>query len=176
MKLKAEYLYYSFIALFVLTVSCTENEKSEIHEFDWNSKQIDLANSTNLEKGQTYLSIYSSIYSFTEQSTTNLTATASIRNINTEDTVYVTNASYYNTKGELVRTYFDFPIYLAPLETIEIVVHQQDETGGTGGNFIFEWLKDSTINEPYFEAVMISMSAQQGLSFSTKGQRLIIND
>jgi hypothetical protein len=45
------------------------------------------------------------------------------------------NAKYYNTQGTLLRSYFEHPIYLAPLETVEIVIDEGDREGGTGANF-----------------------------------------
>ena len=79
------------------------------------------------------------------------------------------NAEYYNTQGELLRSYFDHPIYLVPLETVEIVIDEGDREGGTGANFLFDWRIKQGSNEPLFEAIMISTSGQQGLSFTTNG-------
>lgn len=61
---------------------------------------------------------------------------------------------------------------MAPLETVEIVVDETDVEGGTGANFIFEWSKKDSTPEPLFEAVMISTSGQQGLSFTSTGIRI----
>jgi hypothetical protein len=58
------------------------------------------------------------------------------------------------------------------METIEIVVEFDDDAGGTGGNFIFEWKKEKESNTPFFEGVMISMYGQIGLSFSTQGIKI----
>ena len=55
------------------------------------------------------------------------------------------------------------------MQTIEIVIDENDIEGGTGANFIFDWLATKSTHAPYFEAVMISTSGQQGLSFTTKG-------
>ena len=58
------------------------------------------------------------------------------------------------------------------METVEIVIDQDDNEGGTGANFIFDWKIKPDTNEPLFEAVMISTYGQQGLSFTTTGIRL----
>ena len=89
-----------------------------------------------------------------------------------EDSIYIHHAEYYNTHGELIRSYFEEPIYLSPLETVEIVIDEKDKEGGTGANFIFDWASTSEENEPFFEAVMISTAGQQGLSFTTEGKRI----
>ena len=64
------------------------------------------------------------------------------------------------------------PVYLAPLETLEIVVAQEDRSGGTGANFVFDWTTEAGLHAPEFTAVMISMGGGQGLSFVTKGERI----
>jgi hypothetical protein len=116
--------------------------------------------------------VYSRIYSFTEQKTHNLTVTASIRNTSLSDTVYISKAEYYNSHGKPIQSYLDSPIYIAPLETIEIVIDEVDQKGGTGANFIFEWEKKPDTSEPLFEGVMISTYGTQGLSFTTQGIRI----
>lgn len=95
-----------------------------------------------------------------------------MRNTNLKDTIYITKADYFDTKGSLIRTYFDEPIYIKPMETVEIVIDEKDQSGGTGANFLFQWSMKHTSHEPYFEGVMISTSGQQGLSFTTQGRRV----
>ena len=131
---------------------------------------------TTLTQGSTYLSIYSEIYSQSEHRTHDLTATVSMRNPNTDSKIYIQRANFYNTKGELIRTYWDQPVCVLPMETLEIVINKKDRAGGSGANFIFEWQKDSLAYHPIFEAVMISTSGQQGLSFTTTGKHLSKDD
>ena len=101
-----------------------------------------------------------------------MTATISMRNINKLDTIFINKAEYFDTHGNAIRTYFDFPIFLKPMETVEIIINEIDGEGGTGGNFVFDWLiKEKSLN-PYFEGIMISTSGQQGLSFATQGKEM----
>ena len=102
----------------------------------------------------------------------NLTSVISIRNTNISDTIYVQKADYFSTNGRLIRSYFNEPIFLGPLETVEIVIDEYDKEGGTGANFIFEWIIDPDLNDPLFEAVMISTLGQQGLTFTTQGIKI----
>jgi len=161
------------IILMGLIASC-ENEKaiSSYNPVDWETRSAKTPKIDSLQNGKSYLSVYSEIYSQTEHRTHNLTTTVSMRNINIKDTIYINKAEYFNTEGKLIRTYFDHPIYIAPLETVEIVVDETDVEGGTGANFIFEWSVKDSISEPLFEGVMISTSGQQGLSFTSKGVRI----
>lgn len=157
----------------LLIFSCeTEKEFSSIKPINWDKRTIELNKNDTLITGQTYLSVYSQIYSSTEHRTHNLTVTVSMKNINLNDSVFIEKATYYNTKGDLIRTYFNKPIYLAPLETVEIVIDEVDKHGGTGANFVFDWKKKITINDPHFESVMISTSGQQGISFTSQGIKI----
>ncbi|HPI80311.1 MAG: DUF3124 domain-containing protein [Cyclobacteriaceae bacterium] len=158
------------LLLAMALASCNRQEATvPIHVVDWDARSASPAGLDSLHTGSTYLSVYSEIYQVTEGRTYHLTVTVSMRNISSTDSVYVFSAKYYNTKGHLIRTYFEKPIYISPLETVEIVISEGDKEGGTGGNFIFEWGSPTLENEPHFEAVMISTTGQQGLSFTTQG-------
>jgi hypothetical protein len=163
--------------LFGMVVAC--DEPKEISSFNPNhwedhyaDPEVSGPKSDSLQSGKTYLSIYSHIYSFTLEKSQNLTAMVSLRNVSDIDTVYISKADYYNTKGELIRHYFEKPIFLKPLETVEIVIDETDEHGGSGANFIFEWSVSAKTPEPLFEAVMTSLRGSQGLSFTTQGRRI----
>ena len=134
------------LIFFVLILSCAEKSKEEVSSIDpvnWNNRMAEITSSDSLVKGTSYLSVYSEVYSETEHRTHNLTSTISMRNTNLKDTIYINKAEYFDTKGSPIRTYFDLPIHIKP-----------------------------NSHEPYFEGVMISTSGQQGLSFTTQGQRV----
>lgn len=163
--------------LFGLVTACDDTKEiSSYNPNHWEDHYADPEFSgpkqDSLQNGKTYLSIYSHIYSFTFEKSQNLTAMVSLRNVSDIDTIYISKADYYNTKGELIRHYFEKPIYLKPLETVEIVIDETDEHGGSGANFIFEWTANATTPEPLFEAVMTSLRGSQGLSFTTIGRRI----
>lgn len=154
-------------------ISCEEEGKlSSLDAVVWNNRAATISPKDSLETGETYLSIYSQIYNRHERDRHNLTAVASLRNTSSTDTIYLTKAVYFDSHGKAIRTYFDYPIYLAPMETVEIVIDEMDVAGGTGSNFIFDWQKAKTTTEPLFEGVMTSVMGQQGLSLITRGKRL----
>ncbi len=158
----------------ILISSCNNQNKdiSSIDAVNWNKRKVTISQNDSLLVGSTYLSVYSKIYSLDEHKTHNLTATISMRNINKLDTIFINKAEYFDTHGNAIRTYFDFPIFLKPMETVEIIINEIDGEGGTGGNFVFDWLiKEKSLN-PYFEGIMISTSGQQGLSFATQGKEM----
>ncbi len=160
------------LLIVVSSLSCKEqNKTSSINLENWSKRMIDIGQKDSLEYGKSYLSIYSQIYSLSEHKTHNLTAMISLRNTSDVDTIYILNAQYYDTHGASVRKYFDRPIFLAPLETSEIIINETDVSGGTGSNFIFEWKIPKDCSEPLFEAIMNSTMGQQGLSFTTQAVR-----
>ena len=163
------------IVLSLFIFSCAEKAQKEVssmHPVNWNNRMATLSASDSLVQGISYLSVYSQIYSETEHRTHNLTGTISMRNTNLRDTIYIRKAEYFDTHGNSIRTYFNKPIYIKPMETVEIVIDEKDQSGGTGANFLFQWFIKPNTHEPYFEGVMISTSGQQGLSFTTKGIRV----
>lgn len=147
-------------------------QKSASTLVDWNAKNATISAKDSLEFGRTYLSIYSQIYSNSERTTHNLTAIASLRNTSPSDSIYLLKVDYFDTKGILLKSYIDKPVYLTPLETVEIIIDEMDEKGGTGSNFIIDWKIPKTASEPLFEGIMNSTMGQQGLSFTTQGKRI----
>ncbi|MDC6354555.1 MULTISPECIES: DUF3124 domain-containing protein [Robiginitalea] len=157
------------LSLLLALVGCTESPTGEAKPVvNWQERATRIPEDS-LQAGATYLSVYSQIYSQSEHRTFNLTVTVSLRNTNTADTVYIQSVDYYDTSGEAIRKYIRQPVFIAPMETVEIVIAEDDLQGGTGGNFYFDWLTPAGSQPPYFEAVMISTYGSQGLSFSTQG-------
>lgn len=144
-------------------------QEEDITPINWKARMTTINPADSLASGSSYLSIYSRIYSVTEHRTINLTVTVSLRNISSTDTVFITRSDYYNTEGDLIRSYHKNAVYLKPHETIEIIIDEKDSDGGSGANFIFEWAHPKNSPDPVFDAVMISTSGQQGISFTTQG-------
>ncbi len=124
------------------------------------------------ELHHTYLSVYSTIYHRTEKRQYNLSVTISLRNTSASETLVLHAIDYYNGEREKIRSYLKDAVCLGPMITREILINAPDIEGGVGGNFIFEWHLDGKSSMPVFEAVMISTSGQQGLSFVTTGVQL----
>ena len=161
------------LLLTFLFSSCEkEKEISSVNPVNWKKRVVNRPFNDSMIQGTSYLSVYSEIYSQTEHITHDLTATVSIRNVNRKDSIFIDKAEYFDTHGNSIRSYFNGTIYIAPMETVEIVIDETDREGGTGGNFLFDWKIKPESNEPLFEAIMISTSGQQGLSFSTAGKRI----
>jgi len=168
-KLKTLTALIAFTMLFFACGSELQND-APTHE-DWTKRTMEGPGLDSLDLGKSYLSIYSQIYSSTVNKAYNLTAMVSIRNTSEMDTLYILKADYYDTHGKLIEKYVDKTIFLAPMETIEIIINEKDIAGGTGSNFLFNWKIQNNSSTPLFEAVMNSTLGQQGLSFTTQAVR-----
>ncbi len=175
-KLKTVLNSICLLVIVVTTiVSCKEKSTEEIPVEVLDNHTLDRkANAISIDSlvRQIYVPIYSDIYNQTRDSRTLLTATLSIRNTSLKDSLFVSKIDYYNTEGDLVRSYIDSPIYLTPMESIDYVIEQQDTSGGSGANFMIDWYSKKQLN-PLFQAVMVGGLGAQAFSFTTEGIEVI---
>lgn len=168
--MKNLFLYFLFTTILI---SCDEpKEVNSVNLIKWNNRIVNYTLNDSIGHGTTYISVYSQIYSKTEPTAHDLTATISIRNINQKDSIFINKAEYFDTKGNSIHKYFDKTIFIAPMETIQFVIDEADNAGVTGSYFIFDWQLDEGLNEPLIEGLMISSYGLQGLSFTTRGVRI----
>ncbi|MGO4919013.1 DUF3124 domain-containing protein [Maribacter spongiicola] len=163
------------LVIVATVVSCKEVSKEEIPVEVLDNHALDRkANAVLIDSlvRQVYVPIYSDIYNQTRDTRTLLTATLSIRNTSLKDSLFVSKIDYYNTEGDLVRSYIDSPIYLTPMESIDYVIEQQDTSGGSGANFLIDWYSKKQLN-PLFQAVMVGGLGAQAFSFTTEGLEII---
>ena len=164
------YLLVFFSLSFVL-LSCEETGKlSSTDPGVWEDRTVKTTIPDSLEIGRTFLSVYSQIYVRNSENVSDLATTVSLHNPNLEDVIYIEKAIFYNTHGESIRSYFKKPIFIKPMETVQIIIEGMDNEGGTGANFIFDW--KTNMNEPIFEAIMITTTGRQGVSFMTTGKSI----
>ncbi|MEO9532088.1 MAG: DUF3124 domain-containing protein [Crocinitomicaceae bacterium] len=168
---------YFFLFIFtIILVACgtsNEDKESDPEKIDWKARELSYTlTDSNLVSGKSYLSIYSQVYSQTEHNTRDLTVTVSIRNPNDTDTLFLNSVKSYDTEGLEIKSYVGKTSYVRPMETLELVISEENTHNGTGGNFIFDWQIQSKSSEPIFEAVMISTAGQQGISFVTTAKRI----
>lgn len=123
--------------------------------------------------GQTiYVPVYSHIYQQNQRTTFNLTATLSFRNADLNRSMQLTEVLYYDSDGNLVKSFVDEPLTLKPLASTSFVIEEDDLRGGVGANFIVKWQASEPLFPPVVEAVMISTTQQQGISFVSHGRVL----
>lgn len=160
-------LFFLSLILAILS-SCNQNKAPETkHHSDYHFEKVD---KSAFEKTElVYIPIYSDIYYVDARHTFSLTATLSIRNTSFKDSIYVFSIDYYNSGGEKVRRYNESTLLVKPMESVEFVVENKDDTGGVGANFVVEWGAKPEAQRPYFQGVMIGTTGQQGISFTTEG-------
>ena len=157
------------IALIFLT-ACTPSEVPPPPIVS-SPKVVTLEQNFQAAMGQTiYVPIYSHIYYENRQKYFDLAATLSIRNTDLTNPMIVTAVRYYDSNGKLIRQYIERPIQLDALASTNFVVDRNDTSGGSGANFIVEWVAKTDISEPIVEAVMIGSALQQGISWISPGK------
>lgn len=169
----------SFVMLLsLLYFSCGDSQVNTVEFFNKKnslnikSHETDLSfDSASIFKGEVvYVPVYSSVYFKDSTSLYNLTATLNIRNIDMTGVLYLREINYYNSRGELVKNFLTKTLKVKPLETFDLVISENDTTGGTGASFIVKWVSKNNIQNPIVEAVMISTRQGVGLSFITNGK------
>ena len=162
----------------VFLVGCMSPQTSQIPSNQRNlvtssqvaSQEITLDETLKIAMGQTiYVPIYSEIHHFKDRAW-QLAATLSVRNTDPKNPIIITSVNYYDSHGELVKKYLDSPLRMAPLASTDFIVDQNDRTGGSGANFLVEWVAETEVYEPIVEAVMVSTTSQQGISFVSVGR------
>lgn len=119
--------------------------------------------------GQTvYVPVYSHIYAQGGKPFL-LETTLSVRNLDPNKSINITSVRYYDTHGKLLEKYIKKPMQLDPLETTEFLVAQKKIEGGSGANFIVEWVSDTKVNKPVIETVMVGIDGQISISFVRPG-------
>jgi hypothetical protein len=93
----------------------------------------------------------------------------SVRNTDQEQSIVLSSVRYYDTSGALKRTFVEQPVRIGPMETLEFLVEKTDSGGGSGANFIVEWMAEEVVEEPLIEAVMVAADRQLGLSIVRQG-------
>lgn len=162
---------FSFVVSISLT-SCLDRNpnKTEEGEDILSSREIVIPQQQeeDLNYADTvYVPIYSDIYISQTNTANLLAATLSIRNTSLFDSLYVSTIDYYDTKGALVRRYLNNSILLSPMESIDYVVEREDETGGSGANFILTLSSSANDIKPLIQAVMVGYDGNKGFSFVT---------
>lgn len=160
-------LILSFFLMIVLYSCNNSNIKETRHHSDYHFANIDKSKLALTEK--VYVPIYSDIYYIDSKHTFSLTATLSIRNTSFKDSIYIFSIDYYNSAGQKIRKFNESTLLLKPMESVEFVVENKDDTGGVGANFVIDWGANDGAQKPFFQGVMIGTSGQQGISFTTEG-------
>lgn len=171
---------FMFIFCILFLVSCSSPKtsqnsisQSKLYNTNSNSSIQEIILDSNFKPimGQTiYVPIYSHIYYENAEKSLDLAATISIRNTDLSNSIIIKNVRYYDTEGNFLKDYIEKPVQIQRLGTINFVVNRTDRSGGSGANFIVEWISQTKVSEPIIEAVMISATGNQSISFISQGK------
>jgi hypothetical protein len=114
--------------------------------------------------------VYSDIYYQSGTKRFPITATVSIRNTSQSDSAWILSARYYDSYGKQLRAFIDSTLLLSPLESVELVVEEDEQEGGAGANFIIDWTARKYTDQLWIQSVMISTYGQQGVSFLSESK------
>lgn len=117
-----------------------------------------------------YLPVYSHIYYSDHTKLINLAETISVRNTDLHNSIVLISVKHYGSDGTLHKEYIETPLRIEALATADFVVPDSDITGGTGANFLIEWVSISKVTEPIVESIMICTSSSHSISFTSKGE------
>ncbi len=123
-----------------------------------------------------YLPIYSHLYHGDvnprtgKPSETLVSTHISIRNTDPGAGMKIVSARYYNTGGKLLREFLPKQQSIPPLGTYELYVPRSDSSGGSGANFVIDWVADKPINPPLVEALHADIREARTLLFITSGR------
>lgn len=131
------------------------------------------ASEAGLFKGQlVYVPVYSHVYHGDYERKILLTGILSIRNTDLTEAITIVAVNYYDSDGNLIKTYLSQPITLKSMASTRFIVKESDTKGGSGANFVVAWKADREVSEPIMEGVMIGASGQQGISFTSRGKAI----
>jgi hypothetical protein len=161
------------ICLVLLFTSCEEPNPNIDQSGKDELKSLELdhnIDTTNMNyQSLIYVPIYSDIYVDAQNQNSLLAATLSIRNTSHQNSLIVTKIEYFNTEGEMVRDFIENPISLPPMATVNYVIEKEDDTGGSGANFIVELSAKNKSIRPIVQAIMIGQYGNKSFAFSTDG-------
>ena len=171
--MKLNHLILSVLSLMVFSLASCElrSDRAVKPDMEWMQRSSASLKPGLLTNGKTYLAVNPSIYDQSNTGLINLTTTVSLRNLDPEREVQLNAIQLYDTGGNLVKAYIASPILMQPLETLQLIIVHEDNSGGTGANFVFDWSTQPLGIEPRFDAVMISTYGQ-GISFQFEGIRV----
>jgi len=165
-------VFIPFVSLLLLLAGCEEPPAKIETTRDWQTHLQEAklpADFVPAVSESVYVPIYSDIYFEDTKRSLLLAGTLSIRNIDPKQELIIKSIRYYDTQGKMLEQLLDHPVLLAPFGTAEVVVPRTHASGGSGANFVVDWMSSKKVHEPLLEAVMLSTGSSQSVSFTTRG-------
>lgn len=155
-------------------VACQKAEKKreQIKPLTFNSDMLRLTATNDVPKvsGQLlYMPVYSNVPYKKSERQFNLDAFVAIHNTDLNHAITLSNVLFFNNEGRLITNYLQRDTIISPLGACNFHISPKVQNG-TGANFLVEWVADTLVNEPLVETVMVGLSNNQGVSFSSRGK------
>ena len=168
-------IFGTLFALIFITLLVVINVATQMEDIDEKLKYIppqpksaEIPPKSVVAGQMVYVPVYSHIYAKGGKPFL-LETTLSVRNSDPNENITIASVRYYDTNGNLIKDYLDKPLLLKPLATAEFLVAQKEIEGGSGANFMVEWISDKVVNKPVIEAVMVGIEGQTSISFVRAG-------
>lgn len=125
----------------------------------------------SVTRGRTvYVPVYSHIYVGTEEGRYAIATTLAVRNTDPDAVIRLTDVSYFDSAGDLLKQFISGVVTVDPRATAEFFVAADELPGGAGANFLVTWEADDDVYEPIVEAIMTGSSGTRAISFSSLGR------
>ena len=116
-----------------------------------------------------YVPIYSSIFVRGEKVSLNLSANVIVRNTDSANSIQITEVIYYNSEGELIKSYLNSPKKLKPMVSTYFLIEAAEDKGGWGSNFIIKWESVNKVTQPLIEAIHSGQRGAGIYSYAIRG-------
>ena len=128
--------------------------------------------------GQTlYLPVYSHIWhgdldSRGQPVKALLSVLISIRNTDPANPIRLLSARYFDTAGKQIKEYVPAAVSIPPMGTHELFIPRDDDTGGSGANFVISWNAPAPSSAPIVEAVHANLPVGRSVIFITSAREI----
>lgn len=140
----------------------------ENQERDFSHLRVDTVPESMDQRELLYVPVYTDIYIRNKEMRLPLTATLSIRNISVDYPMFVNAITYFDSDGKVIQKYLKGVVRLEPLQSIWLVVNDNEISGGTGANFIVDWGGAIECPKPIVESLMTGAAYQLGVSYKSE--------
>ena len=101
-----------------------------------------------------------------------MSVSVSIRNTDPNRSIRVLSAQYFDTDGNRIREYLPSPRVIAPMGTYELFIPREDDTGGSGANFVISWKTDTPASPPVVEGLHANLPAGRAIAFISQARQI----
>lgn len=134
--------------------------------------QVEAGAFTGGMDGRTLVPLHSTIPAGGGRTRLDFSGVLSIHNASSRYPLLVQRIEYRDSAGRLVRRYLEQPLALRPFASMQVVIPQQDVSGGIGPVFVVDWSMAADGDEPVVEAVLLSLYGSLGFSVISPGRRV----